>query len=397
MAGGWLIKRGGQDIGPMSSDVLKQLAATGQLRPTDRVRKTTMDHFVQASAVKGLFPSDSGHGAPVVAEKARSAPHDEKKPESELSRTPVTAKRFPVFWARLGFNPRVALGGVGALVLLILFTLALWHHGDQDPGTDVVAGGPAESAPPAIAGTQSQSGDAAPQPAGDGAPNSLDQLNKVLVDLKVATQDVREAPQRQDELSDELRALSPDKAVKLAVEYLDPPETEARKRTAFLLVRNAANAGDEIAMLSLSYFYSSGIGTPASRVDAKEWLRKSAEAGYPDGMYEYSVAIRQGEYDGLGESNGLAWLRRSAAKGHKPAVDELKRIQVEGVVSALGAIGSILGSRNNDDSNDEGPACRQFGCQCRGFERAQATYKGQREIDPYVCWRCEHKRSDHRR
>ena len=148
MAGGWLIQRGGQEIGPMSSEVLKQLAATGQLRPTDRVRKTMMDHFVPASAVKGLFPSDSGPGAPVVAAEARPAPHDEKKPESQPPRTPVTAKPFPVFWARLGFIPRAALGGAGTLVLLIFLTLALGHHGDQDPEAGVVADGPAESAPP---------------------------------------------------------------------------------------------------------------------------------------------------------------------------------------------------------------------------------------------------------
>ena len=239
------------------------------------------------------------------------------------------------------------------------------------------------------------------QATGASKPRFLDELDKVLADLKVATQDVGEASQRQNELSDELRALPPDKAVEMAVQYLSPPETEARKRTAFLLLRNAANSGDGIGMLSLSYLYSSGVGTPASRADAKVWLRKSAEAGHPDGMYEFSIAVRQGEYDGLGESDGQEWLKRSAAKGHQPAVDELKGIQVRSVVSALGALGSILGSRNNDESPTRRGlprnADRGLDCRCGGYESSYGRAIGGREMDYDACRQCEHDKSDHRR
>jgi hypothetical protein len=393
MAAEWLVQRGGQEIGPMSSDVLKQLAATGQLAPTDRVRKTSMDRFVRASAVKGLFPSDGRHHAPVVAEESRPAPHGDKKPEPEVPAKAVAARAHALSWAEIRTGSLIAVGGVGALVLLAFLASALRHRGDQDPGTGVVAGGPA------IAGDASQPREAAPQGASGGAPISSDQLDraaKVLADLNVTLGRGRAS---QDELSDELRALPPDKAVVRALAYLDAGETEANKRTSFLLLRNAANAGEQKAMLALSWYYSSGIGTPASRADAKEWLRKSAEAGLPDGMYEYSVAIRQGEYDGLGDSDGMAWLRRSANAGHPPAVNELKGIQVRGMVTVLGMLFSSGGS-NNDDSDAEGPICRgpwELGrnCFCRGFRPYGRAPGGDGAYS--TCNSCKHEQSEHRR
>jgi hypothetical protein len=381
MAEKWLLRRGDQEIGPMRSGVFKHLAVNGQLRPDDLVRKTSMNRFVPASAVKGLFPSDAGHRAPVVAEKAPPAPHDEKKPEFEVPGAPVAATGRPVPWTRIGIRSLVGAGGVVALVSLIFLASALGHRGVLEPGTGVVAGVPAESAPPTIAPPTS----------------ALPAIAPPAIAV-AASQPGEAAPQ--DELSDELRALPPDKAIALAIEYLQPPETEARKRTAFLLLQDAANAGDGRAMLGLSDCYRSGIGTPASRADWMEWLRKSAEAGQPDGMYEFSVAIRRGYFDGLGEADGRAWLRRSAEAGHEPAVDELKRIQAQDAKSFLERLFSRRGS-NNDDSDEEGPACAWGGalakCYCGGFEPSHGRMPGGRETDYNACKLCEHDKSDHRR
>jgi TPR repeat protein len=389
MAAECLVQRGGQELGPMGSEVLKQLAATGQLKPTDRVRKTSMDRFVRASSVKGLFPSDAEHPAPVAAEEARPAPHHEKTREPEVPTAPVAAKRSPVPWSGIGIEALVRVAG---LFLVILVAFALGHRGGQDSGTGAVAGGPEESAPPAIAGAASQPTEAAPQGAGDGAPVSADQLLKSLNDLKVATEGMRAAPNLPDELSDELRALPPDKAVDLAYDYLEPGQSEANKRTAFLLARNAANAGNGKAMICLAWCYDDGLGTPASPADALLWTRKSAETGEPRGMYLYSVAIREGLYDGLGQAAGMAWLNRSAQARYKPAVDELNRMKTQLVVGALGAVFSSMGSNNGNRGNGQS-ACKSNGCDCEGFKEPL----GDMRFYSDQCRTCDHIKQLHRR
>jgi hypothetical protein len=51
----WFYSKGGQQQGPVSSQQLKQMAATGQLQPTDLVWKEGMEQWVAASSIKGLF------------------------------------------------------------------------------------------------------------------------------------------------------------------------------------------------------------------------------------------------------------------------------------------------------------------------------------------------------
>ncbi len=379
----WLIQRGGQELGPMRSEVLRQLAATGQLRPSDHVRRTDMGHFIRAGAVHGLFASAAGHHAHDVAEGALPAPHHEKKPEAEVPTAPVAAAVRPVPWARIKTGSQVASVCVVALVSLILLASALRHRGDGDPGTDVVADGPAEGAP-------------APQGAGDVATSVSEGSREVPVAAKVAVEDVRPAPRAPDELSDELRALPPDQALARAADYLAGPETEANKRTAFLLLQKTANAGDGRAMVCLADCYTSGIGTPASRAEAIKWLRKSAEAGEPAGMFDYSSAIRRGECEGLGESDGMAWLSRKRERGASARQGRARQGPGPGR-DGRRRRAPLRRRSNNDDSDDEKPACQQFGCRCGGYERAGVIYKGGRPIDPDDCWICNHDKSAHRR
>src|SRR5436190_13729112 len=65
----WYVDHAGQVSGPVSVSELRHLAASGQLLPTDRVRKEDMNRWVKARAVKGLF-------APAAAE-ATTAPAPE--------------------------------------------------------------------------------------------------------------------------------------------------------------------------------------------------------------------------------------------------------------------------------------------------------------------------------
>lgn len=55
MAAQWYYEQGGEPIGPISGAELKQLAADGQLSPTDQVWKEGLADWTEASQVKGLF------------------------------------------------------------------------------------------------------------------------------------------------------------------------------------------------------------------------------------------------------------------------------------------------------------------------------------------------------
>ncbi|HMP59478.1 MAG TPA: DUF4339 domain-containing protein [Gemmatales bacterium] len=56
MAQNWFVIRGNNEQGPLTAQRLKEMAANGQLRPTDKVRREDMERPKQASEVKGLFP-----------------------------------------------------------------------------------------------------------------------------------------------------------------------------------------------------------------------------------------------------------------------------------------------------------------------------------------------------
>jgi hypothetical protein len=67
--------RGGKQVGPVSGTELRQLAASGQLSPTDLVWKEGMGAWVPASSIKGLFNSNPApplvSAAPSVGADAR--------------------------------------------------------------------------------------------------------------------------------------------------------------------------------------------------------------------------------------------------------------------------------------------------------------------------------------
>ena len=53
----WFYAKSGQQLGPVSSEQLKQLADSGQLQPSDLVWKDGMGQWVEARKVKGLCPA----------------------------------------------------------------------------------------------------------------------------------------------------------------------------------------------------------------------------------------------------------------------------------------------------------------------------------------------------
>lgn len=75
----WFVRQGGQDLGPLTSLELKQLADTGKLASSDFVRLSNKSSWRQAGTVKGLFgtnqpatailssPSSANSGTVVIA------------------------------------------------------------------------------------------------------------------------------------------------------------------------------------------------------------------------------------------------------------------------------------------------------------------------------------------
>ena len=57
MAALWYYERGGQRLGPVSPENLRELAASGRLRASDLVWKQGLETWVPAARVKGLFPT----------------------------------------------------------------------------------------------------------------------------------------------------------------------------------------------------------------------------------------------------------------------------------------------------------------------------------------------------
>jgi hypothetical protein len=58
MASRWFHKRDRQPMhGPFTAKKLKEMASSGQILPTDSVRREGTDTMITAQRVKGLFPS----------------------------------------------------------------------------------------------------------------------------------------------------------------------------------------------------------------------------------------------------------------------------------------------------------------------------------------------------
>ena len=79
----WYYSENNQRRGPVTEEELKQLAASGQLKPTDKVWKKGMGSWGPASAVAGLFP-------PSINEEPPPLPVDGLPPPLAESDRPIT-------------------------------------------------------------------------------------------------------------------------------------------------------------------------------------------------------------------------------------------------------------------------------------------------------------------
>src|ERR1700731_1207150 len=59
MADVWYYAQNGQQAGPGSASQLQQLARSGQIQSSDLVWKEGLPQWIQAKAIKGLFPAQA--------------------------------------------------------------------------------------------------------------------------------------------------------------------------------------------------------------------------------------------------------------------------------------------------------------------------------------------------
>jgi hypothetical protein len=131
MAQNWFVIRGNSEQGPLTAQRLKEMAANGQLRPTDKVRREDMQTPKLASEVKGLFP------APTVTAPAAASSSPSDVPAA--TRTPLWEKValiaalvvfcFPVglllVWRHSAWGRPVKWAWTGAVGLIFVGLMAL--------------------------------------------------------------------------------------------------------------------------------------------------------------------------------------------------------------------------------------------------------------------------------
>ena len=88
MADQFYYTRNGQQLGPVSAEQLKQLAASRQLAPTDMLWKEGMKDWVAARAVRGLFPAETAPKPPPLPDALdaeRTAPRAAAAPAAGIA------------------------------------------------------------------------------------------------------------------------------------------------------------------------------------------------------------------------------------------------------------------------------------------------------------------------
>ena len=147
MAKQWYYVKDGKRVGPVNPDQLKQLAAAGQLRPSDKVTCDGMQGWAEASKVKGLMPTNEPPPIPrpkaspsptVAALPAKTQPHIPSNQTTQAVISPEkTTHDGPQAANRKGRGKKIALAVIAVLVLLFAIGKLGGHKKNTiaNPGT----------------------------------------------------------------------------------------------------------------------------------------------------------------------------------------------------------------------------------------------------------------------
>ena len=94
MAQQWYYKQDGTKHGPVTSQQLKQLAISGELRPSDSVCRDGRDDWKPAKAIKGLFNVDSAGPSIGSPDADATVTSDHSEADTLLSRATSVVRNF---------------------------------------------------------------------------------------------------------------------------------------------------------------------------------------------------------------------------------------------------------------------------------------------------------------
>jgi hypothetical protein len=131
----WYYAKNGQQMGPVSTEVLTQLATSGQVQPTDLVWREGMPNWAPARTVRAIFP-EPPQAVPVPVEPAGGyALSPEPGPQPVVVPYEPPARRYeepdegdwdrPRRRQRGGTNPALLIVGISVGVLLLVGVVIL--------------------------------------------------------------------------------------------------------------------------------------------------------------------------------------------------------------------------------------------------------------------------------
>ena len=92
MASEWFCQIAGAELGPLSGQQVKTMAAQGRLHPDDVLRRGADGPWLPAGRVKGLFPADQP-AAETPTAPAAEAPAESKPPAKKIAKSLPVAKQ----------------------------------------------------------------------------------------------------------------------------------------------------------------------------------------------------------------------------------------------------------------------------------------------------------------
>jgi GYF domain 2 len=113
----WFYTKLGQRVGPVSFEVLQQMAAQGKLRPTDEVHKTGWPQWVPAGSISGLFAALAPTGVAALRIDPSSGWASKTADLGDYDAPPTAVSSLR--------GQRLLVAGIGAGVLLFAMSVGV--------------------------------------------------------------------------------------------------------------------------------------------------------------------------------------------------------------------------------------------------------------------------------
>ncbi|KAI8919213.1 hypothetical protein DFJ77DRAFT_508109 [Powellomyces hirtus] len=138
-----------------------------------------------------------------------------------------------------------------------------------------------------------------------------------------------------------------------------PRHLQANHKLAVTYYRLAANSGYAPAQCNLGVMYADGLGgLPRDLVVAREWFRRSAEGGFPEGMWNLArTAWQCGDF-----SDARKWFVKAGKNGCPGASQYLRELRSRTTAEAIRGNGNGHGNGQGHDDSISADVCSASAC-----------------------------------